>query len=188
MIGLAAPGTATRLRDRFPLASETAAVYAVIVICVYGWTLLWFFWKLSGWLYYLNAVEMLTILGYSLAVNLLESLLVLCLPIVLSIVLPRRWFGERFVASSIAILLPFLAFMMYAANQFIEREQFRQSHLLRLLIPMAFLAIGLVLAVHRIRPLDRALRALAERATIFLYLSIPVSIAALAAVLLRNLN
>lgn len=175
------------LQKHVPPLRQIVAAYAVIVVCIYSWTILWFFWKLSSWVYYLTAGEILTILAYALAVNFVESLLVLSALLLLALLLPRRWFLEEFQARATAAVLPWLLFMMYAAFQFVERAQFRQSHLLRLSVPVALGACSLVIAAGRIRLLNRAFEELAERATIFLYVSIPASLVAVATVIARNL-
>ena len=83
---------------RFPTRAQILPVYAVIAFIVYAWALLWFFWKLPGWLYFLNIDSIFSALTYVLATNLLESVVVLCGPLALAVVLPSRWFRDVFVA------------------------------------------------------------------------------------------
>jgi hypothetical protein len=175
-------------RERIPNARQLAPVYAVIVLFVYGWTLGWFFWKLNSWLYYLTAGEILTILAYAFAVNLLESLLLLVPAIGFSIALPRHWFFDQFAARATALLLPGLLFFVFVANQFVSREQFRQSLVMALALPVVLLSAALVAAVGRWKLLRRLIEDLSDRATVFLYLTIPSSVVALLIVIGRNLS
>src|SRR4030067_2095638 len=77
-----------KIKSRLPSLNELAPVYGIISLFVYSWTIVWFFWKLNGWLVYLNLGEIGMILIYSLATNLLESLFVLSVPGLVGMVLP----------------------------------------------------------------------------------------------------
>ena len=173
--------------DRLPRARQVAPVYAIIVLVLYSWTVTWFFWKLSSWIFYLNTAEILTILAYALTVNLGESLLVVLAPIGLSLLLPRTWFLGDFVARGTALVLPGLLFLVFVAFQFEGRDQWHQTLVMRLALPVAFLTLLLMMAVGKWPWLRSFLEGLSDRATIFLYVSIPASTVALLVVVVRNL-
>jgi hypothetical protein len=176
-----------RIGEKLPGAAQLAPVYALVVLFVYGWTLGWFFWKLNSWLYYLTAGEILTILAYALATNLLESLLLLAPAVGLSLALPRRWFLDQFAARGSAFVLPWLIYFVFVASQFVSREQFRQSLVTALAPLVLVLSVSMVAAVGRWSPFRKIIQDFSERATIFLFLSIPASAAALLTVIARNL-
>jgi hypothetical protein len=85
----------------------------VIVLFVYGWTIIWFFWRLPGWVFFLSASEILMAAAYALATNLVESLAVLVLPLLLSLILPKTWFRNAFVARGAALVLALVAYMIF---------------------------------------------------------------------------
>lgn len=171
---------------RLPLLEQVAAVYAVSVLVIYSWTILWFFWKFPSWLYYLSVWEITKVFCYAIATNLLESLATLVPLLVLAVILPRQWFYEGFVARSVSVLLVGLGYMMYLANQFQGKEDY-PSAVIRL-IPLALLAIFLAaFLVGRIAFLRAVIEGFAERATVFLYISIPLSLACLLVVLAQLL-
>lgn len=172
--------------NRFPRAGQVAAVYAVITLVVYSWTLLWFFWEYPSWLYFLNIGEILSILAYSLANNFAESLAVLAVPVVLAVVLPGKRFREAFVARSLALVLPILGYMMYVARQFDEKLDYPSAALD--LAPLVLAgALLLVFVVGRVGFVRKTLEAFADRAVVFNYLSIPVSVLAVVLVGIRVL-
>ncbi len=175
------------IRHRLPGIRQLTPVYGLIVLFVYSWTILWFFWKLNSWLRYLTTVEIATILAYGLMINLLESLVVLTIPLVLSLALPARWFFDQFIARSTALLVPLLGFLVFAAFQFEGRANFHQSLIMRVSIPVLFLAIGLIFSVGRWSKFRMIMEALAERTTVFLYITLPLSLLSLTIVLVRNL-
>ena len=172
------------ISSRFPKVSQIAAVYSIIVMVIYSWTILWFFWKLSSWLYFLTIWEIVKVFAYSVSTNLFESLAVLALPVLVAVILPKKWFREGFVARSILMVLPGLAYMMYLANLIQGKEDYPSAALQ--LVPLVVLAIlVLVFLVGRISFLRKLIEGFAELTTVFLYISIPISLVCLLIVLLQ---
>jgi len=175
-----------KLKDKLPSFNELAPVYGVISLFVYTWTILWFFWKLNGWLVYLNLGEIGVILVYSLATNLLECLFVLMIPLLISVVLPARWYLDHFTASSTAWLLPGLSFVIFAAFQFEGRSKFHQSLIIQVGIPVIFLMAFFIFATIKWQWARTLLESIADRTTIFIYLFFPISVVSIVVVLIRN--
>lgn len=172
--------------SRIPKLGEIAQVYAVNVTVVYGWTILWFFWKLPSWLYFLNGGEILTAFAYMLVTNLLESLAVLSAPILLSLALPKKWFFDLFVARGASLTTLGLTYMIYLANQFQTKEDYPSLSLKPWSVALAIALITLgVFFGGRVSAVRRAVEVFSDRATVFLYLSIPLSLASLLMILGR---
>ena len=173
---------------RIPPVAQILPVYAVIVLIVYTWTLLWFFWKVPGWLYFLNAGEILTELAYNLTVNFAESLVVLCGPLFLAIVLPRRWFYDVFVARGASLVMAVLGYMMFLADQFKNKSDYPtlSLQLWTVLLALAGIAV-LVYLFGRFAVLRRIVEFIADRATIFVYILVPLSLLSLLVVIVRSI-
>lgn len=172
--------------NRIPRLSQLVPVYAVIALVIYTWTILWFFWKLPSWLDFLNIAEIGVVFSYVLATNFIESLMVLCAIIVLSVILPKKWFYDLFVARGTCIVLFGLGYMTYLAYQVqakVDHPVF--SFRLVTLVPEAILVLVLGYLVGGIRPIRKFLEFFSEQATIFLYLFIPISIVSVLIVLVR---
>jgi len=165
---------------------QIAALYALIVIPIYSWTLLWFFWKVPGWLYYLSIGEIFTSLSYSLATNFFESLVVLAVPVFVVIVLPKKWFYDRFVARGAVLVFPGLIYMMYVSFQFQSKLDY-PSAVLNLYPVVLILTLIFTFLIGRVSFLCQALETLGDLATVFLYLSIPISLVSIVVVLIRVL-
>ena len=99
--------------EKIPKLEDIAPVYAVIVMMIYPWTLSRFFWKLSSWILFASVGDLAVFFAYMVVVNLLESILVLLVPILMSIILPQKWFYDRFRTRSISLVLFGLGFMIY---------------------------------------------------------------------------
>lgn len=172
--------------NRIPKLSQLIPVYAVIALVVYTWTILWFFWKLPSWLDFLNMSEIGTVFSYVLATNLIESLLVLCAIVVLCVILPKKWFLDLFVARGTSVVLFGLSYMIYLAYQVqakVDHPTFSFKLMPIILESMLILIVGYV--VGGIQPVRKVLEFFADQATIFLYLSIPLSIVSVLIVLFR---
>ncbi len=171
---------------RFPKWSQLIPVYAVESLVIYTWTIMWFFWKLPSWLYFLNASEVGISLAYILATNFVESILVLCVPVFLGFILPRRWFLDVFVARAACLVLLGLGYMIYLA-QLVQAKVDHPTFSYRL-EPIAF-AGGLILVstfvVTSIKPVCKVIEWFSKQATILLYLITPVSIISVLVVAFR---
>jgi hypothetical protein len=161
-------------------------VYAVVVVIIYPWSLLQFFDKLPSWLYYSSAGEIAVIFAYMVVVNLIESLLVLLAPILMSIVLPRNWFYERFVTRGTLFVLSGFSYLIFFNTHLNTLDPFPLKMVYW--TPVIVLVIlALVFLIDWLGFLDKILNGLADRLTIFVYISIPVSIVSLLVVVFRNI-
>jgi len=171
---------------RFPAVAQILPVYGVIVLIVHGWTLLWFAYRFPSWRFFLTLDEILGILAYSMAANLLESLLVLLVPLSISFLLARRWFGEFFIAGGSALVIFLLGIGMWINYQMMNGLAYSRTLILGLAAAV-LLSVLLSVLVGKQGLLRKLFEVFADRASIFVYLSLPVDIIALVYVLWRNL-
>ena len=160
----------------------------MIVLIVYTWTLIWFFWQVPSWLYFLNVGEIMTALAYSLATNFAESLVVMCGPLFLALVLPRKWFHDVFIARGASLSMAGLGYMMFLANQFQNKSDYPTLSLQIWTVLLA--AVGIALLVYlcgQIPLLRKMLEVVADRVTIFVYILVPLSIISVLVVVIRSL-
>ncbi len=172
---------------RIPPWGRGLQVYAVGAVVVYSWTLLWFFWKLPSLIDFLNLGEILSAFAYLLTVNFVESLLVLVAPLLLSLILPQKWFCDQFIARGAGLVLAVTGYLIILAFQFQTINGYPDIFLKTWSVAFAAALIAvIVFLVGRFVVLRNALEALADRTTIFLYLTIPLSLIALLAVGIRQ--
>jgi hypothetical protein len=167
---------------RIPNIQQILPVYGLIVVLVYGWTIYWFVWNLPSWLGLMPLMDVFSILAYSFIVNFLESIVVLGVLIVVGIILPENWLRGDFVVVGGFVVLYFLIFSMFLLYNFVYLPQLGK------LVAAAFLLFIIVQYVIKRLHLTRvAIGILADRSIIFLYMSIPATVAGLIVVLARNL-
>ena len=173
------------ISSRVPSREQILPVYGVIVLMVHGWTLWWFYYNLPAWMTFMNFGEVFGQFAYSMSTDFFESLVVLAGITLLAIVLPRTWFLDAFVARGAALTVLGFGLLMYIASQFTTKDYY----------PAEFvrwapaLAAGMLLAawlIGRHALARRVIELFADRAIIFLYLSIPISVISLFTLLLRN--
>ena len=172
------------LLDRLPTWQQAAQVYAIIVLLTYTWTILSFFWMFPSWRIILTAGEILGVLAYSLAAVLLESLLVMVVVVIAAAALPKKWFGDVFVARGAALVLAGLGYAMFLSEQLKTQGGFPKLALPGwvLIMPLGAIVL-LVYLAGRITLVRKFLESLADRATIFLYVMTPLSVLSLLGVL-----
>lgn len=174
------------LSSRFPTLQDNLRAYAIIVTFVYAWTILWWFWALPSWLYFLTLTEIVSMFAYALTTNLLESVLILFGLNLLSLLLPDKWFRNSFVAQSFWLVALGLGYLMYFASLFRKEDEAFPAEMLQW-SPLIFAAIFVVsLLLDRVGWVRRLAERIADQLTIFLYLTIPLSVIALLVVLIRN--
>lgn len=121
-----------------------------------------------------------------MVVNLIESALVLLAPVLLSVILPKKWFFERFITKGALLLSLGLGYVMYFDNHLNYQSPFPLTLVYQTPIILAAIVV-LVFLVDWIGILEKILIDLSDRLIVFLYISIPVSLISLLVVLIRNI-
>lgn len=171
---------------RIPSLTQLAPVYAVAMTMIYSWSLLRFSWRLPSFLKYSTNGEIGVIFAYLMVVNLLESLVVVFAPVILSVILPQKWFHDRFVTKGVLLVSMGLGYLIYIAEKIVPEMPF--PYTLIKWSPVFFLLILLlVLLLGQIKFLQRIVDDISDRFVVFLYVSIPVSAISLMVVLIRNI-
>lgn len=174
------------LKKRIPSLAQLTPVYAVAVVIIYLWSLFRFSWRLPSFLNYSTTGEIGVIFAYLMVVNLLESLAVVSVPIILSVILPQKWFHDRFISQGVLLVSMWLGCLMYIASRILPEEDFPYA-LFKQLPLFLLLTLALVFLLVQIKFLSGILEEISDRFVIFLYISIPVSAISLIVVSFRNI-
>ncbi len=159
---------------KIPRWEQVIPVYAVIVMMVYVWSLFQYFWRLSSWLNFSTLGQVGGIYVYTVAVNFVESLLVLLVLLALSVVLPAAWFSDEFVVKGSTLTLLVLGGLMLF-NQTLFEDILHPSILLPKVLAFAAVTAFLVFLFGRIVFLKKMMEEIANRMTVFLYLWMPIT-------------
>ena len=172
--------------NHMPTVQQLAAVYGVIVLIVYGWTIYWFAWKLPSWLYFLTLGEILSTFSYAMVVNFIESLIALFVLVLICLLLPPRWFRDRFAALGTSLVVLSLVALMKYVGIIIALQGFPPGMGRSALLAIVGI-IFLVFLIGRVNLFLRVIEEIANRTVIFLYIFLPISAISFLVVLIRNI-
>lgn len=168
------------LLNKPPTRAHIATVLACIVFLEYSWSILFFLYEVPAWLKFLHGDEVLVLFCYTLAGNLIESLFVLSLLWIASMVLPLEDFRHRFdLWGSLISVAAFLPLMVYWTVVF---PRYIYFSLLFVLLSVSLLTFLTTRTPWFAGLLLRSV----ERLKGFLYIYVPLSLVALVVVLFRN--
>jgi len=174
------------IKNKLPRLAQVYPVYAIIVILTYGWTIYWALWKLPSWLDFLPLGEIGAIFCYLMTTNLIESLLMLIGVLIISLILPQKWFRDLFISRgsvlAASVLIPIMVFEYH-----FDKPADYYSKLPLLLLIMFLIACVFVFLAGWIGIIRKVVEVFAENAVIFLFISLPVSVLSLIVVIVRNL-
>lgn len=179
------------IRERFPDYQNLIGLYALIVLMVYSWTLFTSFYKLPSWMLHFTTIQIIAIFAYAFSLNLLESLFVLFglffLNYTIFVSLKNR---EEFQARSFLTALVLLASSMQRLILFQEYSDVAAfvSGEFTWWITTITIGLPLVILIPKIKKVRDLIRNLADRATIFLYVYLPLSFISILIIIIRNIS
>jgi hypothetical protein len=171
---------------KIPKLEKIAPVYAVITTMLYTWSFVFFLYRLPSWIYFSTIGEIGVHLAYEVVANFIESILVLLVPVMMSLVFPQKWFHDRFVSISTCMVLLGLGYMMYFDDTLLN-EIFTPWLLLRKMLLVSIGVLLLTFLLNQIALIRSFLDGFANRVVIFLYILMPVTLVSLVTVLVRNI-
>jgi hypothetical protein len=177
--------------QRLPKLEAILQVYAVIAVLLAGWTIAAFLWKLSAWLLLLNPGEIVAIFSYAMAANLVESLSILLVLLIFSVLLPSHILRDAFaVRGSLLASVLILALMVYVGLHMWSGEE---RAIPPALGPVTVLLLAMLLLGAARQPRVRcavqtAVLWATDRLIVFLFVLVPIFVLSAGYVLLRNLG
>lgn len=172
------------VRSRLPSRGDIILVFLVSVFIIHTWSIYSFFHEVPAYVLRLSIWEILGVLAYTQAFSLFESTLALVILLVLTFLLPRQLFTEKFVAQSIILVTLTGVWLILPTfqNQIFQSISTNSS----LLGYIFFLAL-LTLLVRLVPKFEDVLNGIAERLTILAALFIVFDILSILIIIYRNL-
>lgn len=176
---------------RLPASRSVVGLYAVIVCLVYSWTLFTSFYKLSAWMFYLNLSEIASIYAYAFLFDLAESFLLLALvlsielALLLNVLKNRDEFQTRAVIF-VFVLLCSMAIRLALFKDYEDVNAFVNGETAWLVLATVISILSGVAASKNLL-FRRFVDGFADRAVIFLYIYVPLSLISGVVVIWRNL-
>lgn len=173
-----------------PDRGAVLSVYSVLVCLLYSWTLFASFSALPSWIYLLNLIEIAALYAYSFVLDFIDSILALIIVLILEFVwmlipgIRREDFRSRTVMY-ILLLLTSSAIRLYNLQGYELMTNFLDGEAIWWICTF-LLAILLAVIAPQISWLRALLEGFADRAVVFLYIYLPLSLISLVVVIIRN--
>jgi len=177
------------LKSKLPTRQEVLLVFSIIIFFVFTWTLYRMIYYLPSWLGDMYTRDILILSAYVFAFALLESLIVLGGMVVLALLLPARYFKDKFVTQGgiLAVLASLAAYFIHPKLG--DAIPLRLLYLAQIpiiaLVGTIILIFLLSFLFDRLPGLTRVVNAFAEVMTIFTYFYLPLGLLSLFVVILR---
>jgi hypothetical protein len=175
------------LLRRLPSARETLHVFLACLVPIVAWSVFPMLHDgLPGWSRQMRAWDVLGVVAYIQAFALTESIAVCLLLLVLSALLPLRWFRDKFVPLATGIV--YLSAAWFMLGQF--HDDRLRTWSFRQLLPWlaAYLASLLLLGacIHRSPRLEALIGSFVDRVSVLAAAYLLVGLGAVVVVLIRN--
>lgn len=175
------------IKKRFPTKTEIRLTFGVIAFLVFGWAIWGFLYELPSQL--LNTRWMGIIFNFMalMATALLESVFVGIGLVLLSFLLPVKWFRKGFSYKSFVTLCVMVGVIFWYRRVFVNDDFFPAMDIIyRGLAMFSLVWVALLLIFHYGKPLQRFVLSIEERMEVFLYLYVPLGIISLLTVLVTS--
>lgn len=168
------------LKKRFPPRREILLVFAACLFPIHIWAIVLFLVEVPALIHRASTAELLGVFAYVLVVALVESIVLLCSLVLLCIILPSRFFRDKFVSQGTMYAFITSAWAMSIHPQGIIILEW---HLVPLMISLAIATI----LIHRIKQLDIRINSFVERLSVLSFIYIIIDIVSVFIVAFRNL-
>jgi hypothetical protein len=181
-----------KLSARLPDFHSIVPVFAVVSLVLYGWTFISIFWKLNSWRLNLTAWEILSVISYSMVKSFVETILIMAGILALSLFLPSTVSKRKFtVRASIAALFVLLSMMLQMKLQ----AKLHGAGILKEMVQSVsqwwtlaiVLTVILVAFLPMFRVVEKTVYEIADRAVVFLYIFLPVTMIGFVVLIIRFL-
>jgi hypothetical protein len=180
-----------KLTARMPDRSAILSVFSVLVCLLYSWTLFASFFVLPSWLFILDLAQLASTYSYAFVLNFIECVFALIIVLLLefiwvSLVRVRPEDFRPRTIMYILILLTSSVIRLYNLKGYEDITKFLEGEAVWWM--GTFLtAVVMAVVAPRIAWLRTMLVGFADRAVIFLYIYLPLSLISLVIVAMRNI-
>jgi hypothetical protein len=171
------------IASRLPNTENLRLVYSLSALIAYAWMFLAFFYYVPGYIMFLDLWEILGLLSYSVAGALLESLLILFVPLLFALMIPQM--RHDFISYGGMIVILWDMWIMLALTLLaVILDQYTLTWMiwLGLIILPVMLSAILIMRAPKFKNL---LRGIADRASILLFIFLPASLIGFAIIGIR---
>ena len=177
------------LWSRLPARRDVVYVFSAVVFAVYSWSIRGFLFQLSSLILYYNIWQIIAVLFYLMAFALLESTAFTGTLALAGFLLPQKWFRDGFAYKGfLATLVIGLAMIKLQSYLYVLNYGLPDIGILGWGVGITLVAlVALFFLFQNVSLLQKFLLNVEERLQVFIYLYVPLGIAGLLVILLRNI-
>lgn len=175
------------LGNRLPARQDMVPVYAVVAFFIYGWTFAVYLWKLPSWMQFLTLGEIFSIFAYAIALNLLESLILLLLIVLVIWLLPSKVLKDNFIVRGTWLAFSILTSMMLVTWLYTQDTSLIADNIVFWIIGSVVFSILLFYLPGYWAGLSKVALIVSDRLVVFLFITLPLSVLSTLVVIIRNI-
>jgi hypothetical protein len=167
---------------------EIGIVLAVCAIPIHFWSIYNTLRELPGWLMRMDLWDAIGAIAYTQVFALVESLILWAALVFLGLILPKRWFADRFVAQASAMVGVFSIWILarhYLFELYPTLDQGARPFLI-VIITLSFLILWFM--INRFTRLNIALMSIAGRLAVLGFVYLLLDVASLLIILTRMVS
>ncbi|MBL8103290.1 MAG: hypothetical protein JNM02_12220 [Anaerolineales bacterium] len=175
------------LLKRFPEKGQIVSVYAVGAAILYSWAILKAIQEFAkNWSLHLSVSEILGLFSYTLAGTFFESVLFLAALLLISFILPKKIFANKFVLRGSILTITFLGSIIYLYTQTFTYALL--DNIGEWGVSFVSFTFFLMLLGELNEFVARIIQSIADRCTVLLYIYLPVSFISMIVIFIRNVG
>src|SRR5688572_6233481 len=181
-----------RLIHQIPDREIILNVFGMTICFIYSWTLFASFYSIPSWIYFLDVFQIISIYAYSFAFDFVESVSTLFVILLIELIIIGVFNGKPDGFRSRAILfllvvISFSAFRLFRFNGYEDMLNFSNYESIWWLGGVLLYLVLITLAL-KITWMKTFLDDMVDRASVFLYIYLPLSLISLLIVIIRNIS
>jgi hypothetical protein len=170
----------------FPKRQDILVVFGNVLFAVHTWALYTYLYKVPSFILHQSLGQVLAVLAYMMAFAFVESILVTAVVSLVSSILPGS--RERLGFTAKAFLLTAVAgYFSYDLMNSLTTTYPGAGALLERSLAAAGIFLALLAVTYFVKPIHKAITAIADRISVMLYIYAPIGLLSLLVVIIRNL-
>ena len=183
------------IKKRLPARTDVLRVFNIVIFVVFSWSIRGFLFEIPAFLLYLGLGDITSILFYMLAFALLESILVTGGLVLVSMLLPPKWFKSGFaykgflliLAATIGLIL-FQGYYKIGFFQNLMRNDYSDFIPILAGLMIGILVLSSLYWLFHIKPrYQHYLSVIIEQFGVFSYIYLPLGVIGIMVVMIRNI-
>jgi hypothetical protein len=173
-------------KSRFPTRQAILRAFMACVFPIHVWSIVNILRTIPSWILSMDIWQLIGVIAYTQAFALLESVLVFLILLFIAIILPRKWFRDRFVAQVCMAVLFASAWAILAHFYGQNYGIWAIKRFLLSMTPLLVLIIVFSILIIRFKGFQKVIDAFVEHLLVLSLLYVGIDVFSIIVILFRN--